>query len=218
MSGEDDRELIEACRNGRVEAFGRLVMRYKDRLYPTLLRLTGNAEDALDLIQDTFLRAYQKIDGFHGESSFYTWIYRIAVNLALSERRKRKPPIRLSDVPAFDPADAADDPGRSDPSSRLERQERERLVQKALDQLPPDFRTVVVLKDLEGLRYETIAEVLNVPVGTVRSRLHRGRADLRSRLSALLDEGEAAPLPLEGASTRGQDKEGRLKPHDPDFP
>lgn len=217
MTGEDERELIEACRAGRVEAFGRLVVRYKDRLYPTLLRFTGNAEDALDLIQDTFLRAYQKIDRFHGESSFYTWVYRIAVNLALSERRKRRPPIRLSDIPSFDPADAADDPGRSDPSSRLERREREQMVQKALDQLPPDFRAVVVLKDLEGLRYEKIAEILDIPVGTVRSRLHRGRAELRSRLGALLGEGEADTLPLEGAGTRGQDMEGRLEPHDPDF-
>ena len=87
----DDLSLIAECRAGRTDAFGTLVQRYQDRLYPTALRLTGRAEDALDLLQDAFLRAFQKLGGFHGDSSFYTWVYRIMVNLALSERRKRSP-------------------------------------------------------------------------------------------------------------------------------
>src|SRR5881628_11926 len=91
MSGcLDDQCLIAACRAGKTEAFGVLVNRYQDRLYPTIFRLTGCAEDALDLLQETFLRAYEKLERFHGESSFYTWVYRIAINLALSDRRKRR--------------------------------------------------------------------------------------------------------------------------------
>src|SRR5262249_5466148 len=95
--------LIDACRAGKTEAFGVLVNRYQDRLYPTLFRLTGCAEDALDLLQESFLRAYQKLDRFQGESSFYTWVYRIAVNLALSDLRKRRH--GLANGLAFDPPD-----------------------------------------------------------------------------------------------------------------
>src|SRR5437764_14380907 len=91
MSGcPDENRLIAACRDGKTEAFGVLVNRYQDRLYPTVFRVTGCAEDALDLLQEAFLRAYQKLDRFHGESSFYTWVYRIVINLALSDRRKRR--------------------------------------------------------------------------------------------------------------------------------
>src|SRR3954470_8655811 len=91
MSGcLEDQCLIDACRAGKTEAFGVLVSRYQDRLYPTVFRLTGCAEDAQDLLQEAFLRAYEKLARFHGESSFYTWVYRIAINLALSDRRKRR--------------------------------------------------------------------------------------------------------------------------------
>src|SRR5215210_6031696 len=98
MSGlVDDKCLIEACRAGKTEAFGVLVRRYQDRLYPTVLRLTGCADDAHDVLQDAFLRAYQKLGKFQGESSFYTWVYRIAINLALSGRRRRRRLFRLGD-------------------------------------------------------------------------------------------------------------------------
>ncbi len=211
MNGrEDDQELVGACRAGRTEAFGRLVMRYKDRLHATLVRLTGSVEDAQDLVQDAFLRAYEKLDHFQGSSSFYTWVYRIAVNLALSERRKRKPPLRLSDVPSFDPANAADDLERSDPTAPIERRERETMVQKALLELSPDFRKVVILKDLEGMRYEEIAEVLGVPVGTVRSRLHRGRCELKGRLEVMMGERvEGRPERVRTIETRGPGRDDR---------
>src|SRR4051794_29633489 len=141
MSGYiEDQELIEACRSGKTEAFGVLVRRYQDRLFPTVLRLTGCAEDSYDLLQETFLRAYSKLSRFHGESSFYTWIYRIAVNLALSGRRRRRPTLRLgSDQPGeADPADKKD----SDPSIPVERAERDQMIQNALDALAPDHRAV----------------------------------------------------------------------------
>lgn len=191
MGREDDQRLVEACRAGRTEAFGMLVLRYKDRLYPTIARLTGSPEDALDILQDAFLRAYQKLGHFQGGSSFYTWVYRIAVNLALSERRKRRPAIHRPGPLALDPAEAADDPERSDPAGPLELADRKRLVEQALETLAPEYRAVVVLKDMDGLRYEEIAETLGIPIGTVRSRLHRGRCELRDRLGPLLHAEDA---------------------------
>jgi RNA polymerase sigma-70 factor, ECF subfamily len=191
MSGcTDDQSLIAACRSGQTEAYGVLIRRYQDRLYPTVLRLTGCAEDAQDLLQETFLRAYQKLGHFQGESSFYTWVYRIAVNLALSNRRRRRPDCRAGcgNDGHGNLVDSATDFRETDPSLPLERIERERTVQAALDALAADHRAVVVLKEFDGLRYEEIAAVLGIPVGTVRSRLHRARCELRDRLRGLVDD------------------------------
>lgn len=188
----DDQELVEACRAGRSEAFGILVRRYQDRIYPTLLRLTGSPEDACDLLQDAFLRAYEKLDRFQGESSFYTWIYRIAVNLALSDRRRRKVIGRSPKSLDAEPVERAEDTASTDPSLPLERAEQEARVLEALGRLLPDQRAVVVLKDLDGHRYDEIAALLGIPVGTVRSRLHRARGELRVLLQDLFEE---APAP-----------------------
>jgi RNA polymerase sigma-70 factor (ECF subfamily) len=185
MSGhpEDDR-LIAACRSGKTEAFGVLVQRYQDRLYPTVFRLTGCAEDALDLLQEAFLRAYQKLDRFNGESSFYTWVYRIAINLALSNLRKHRHGRACTGTAVDPPAGrSTDDPARS-----LLRAERDAQIQQALDALAPDHRTIVVMKEFDELRYEEIATILGIPVGTVRSRLHRARLELRHRLRGLIDD------------------------------
>ncbi|MDX2037081.1 MAG: sigma-70 family RNA polymerase sigma factor [Isosphaeraceae bacterium] len=189
MSETDDRALIAACRAGRSDAFGALVQRYQSRLYPTALRLTGRPEDALDLLQDAFLRAFEKLGGFHGESSFYTWLYRITVNLALSERRRKSSRIvpRVASDAGPEPEDRSID---HEPSSSLERAELDRAVQSALDALAPDHRAVIVMKEFDGLRYEEIAALLDVPVGTVRSRLHRARHDLRERLRSLSDSAD----------------------------
>lgn len=189
MTGsQDDQPLIEACRAGDTQAFGELVRRYKDRLYPMLLRMTGCAEDAQDRLQDTFLLAFEKIHHFEGESSFYTWLYRIAVNVALSRRRKRRGPIRFSDVRPEGLPELASDPDQSDPSLPLERAERDALIQSALNSLAPDHRAVVVLKEFDGLRYEEVAAILGVPIGTVRSRLHRARQELRERLHGIVEQ------------------------------
>jgi RNA polymerase sigma-70 factor (ECF subfamily) len=188
MTGmDDDLALIAACRSGQTQAFGTLVRRYQDRLYPTAFRLTGGAEDALDLVQDTFLRAFEKLGSFRGDSSFYTWIYQVMLRLALTERRKKKL-IRLRQKEDEDPREPTDDSVDRDPSFRLERQERSQAIQDALDALMPDHRAVVVMKEFDGLRYEEIAAILEIPVGTVRSRLHRARLDLRERLKSIVDE------------------------------
>jgi RNA polymerase sigma-70 factor, ECF subfamily len=189
MAGcNDDQYLITACLAGRTDAFGILVRRYQDRLFPTVLRLLGCAEDAHDLLQDAFLKAYEKLGSFHGESSFYTWLYRIAVNLALSDRRKRKTMWRLREDRRGEPLDVADDVRHTDPTLPLEQAERDGLIQAALNSLAPDHRAVVVMKDLDGLHYEEIAVILEIPIGTVRSRLHRARHELRERLRGVIDE------------------------------
>jgi RNA polymerase sigma-70 factor (ECF subfamily) len=184
----DEKSLIDACRAGNTEAFGVLVGRYQDRLYPTVFRLTGCADEAQDILQDTFLRAFEKLDRFQGESSFYTWVYRIAVNLALSGRRKRRPLLRLFAANDGTEREPIFDPSEHDPSIPLERAERDRMIQEALNALAPDHRAVVVMKEYDGLHYDEIGAVLGVPVGTVRSRLHRARCDLRDRLRGLVDD------------------------------
>jgi RNA polymerase sigma-70 factor (ECF subfamily) len=184
MSGHpDDNRLITACRSGKTEAFGVLVRRYQDRLYPTVFRLSGCAEDALDLLQEAFLRAYQKLDHFNGESSFYTWVYRIAVNLAFSDLRKRRP-----DTSGGFPIDPPDERTADDPAASLERAERDEQIQQALGALSPDHRTIVVMKEFDDLSYEEIGAMLGIPVGTVRSRLHRARCELRELLRGMMDD------------------------------
>ena len=200
----DDLTLIAECGAGRTDAYGHLVRKYQDRLYPTALRLTGGVEDALDLLQDTFLRGFQKLGSFHGESGFYTWIYRIMVNLALTERRKRTPRL-FRGTGGADAIDAPDRSPASDPTAPVERAEREAEVQAALGALAPDHRAVVVMKEFDGLRYEEIAEALGVPVGTVRSRLHRARSELRERLRP----------PDEGPEPGGEPEPARSDPGDP---
>jgi RNA polymerase sigma-70 factor, ECF subfamily len=186
----DDHTLVEACRAGQTEAFGALVERYQERLYQVLLHVSGSADDARDVLQDTFLRAYEKLDQFQGDSSFYTWVYRIGVNLALSghrRRRSRAALCRTNDHGATRNEEPADHSVDSDPTYPLERAEREQIVEAALRQLGPEHRAVVILKDFDGRRYEEIGVILNVPVGTVRSRLHRARCELRDRLRCLID-------------------------------
>jgi RNA polymerase sigma-70 factor (ECF subfamily) len=203
MTGsQDDHTLVAACRAGHTESFGELVRRYQDRLYPTVVRLIGSPEDAQDILQDAFVRAFEKLDQFHGESSFYTWVYRIAVNLALSGRRKRHgrgqswPNHCLDDRSALDPPDSSLE---TDPAMALELVERETMIEAALDALGPEHRAVVVLKDFDGHRYEEISALLKIPVGTVRSRLHRARCELRDRLRFLIDGDGVSPRLLHHA-------------------
>jgi RNA polymerase sigma-70 factor, ECF subfamily len=186
----DDQSLVQACRAGQTEAFGMLVQRYQERLYPTILRLIGSAEDAEDVLQDSFVRAFEKLEQFQGDSSFYTWIYRIAVNLALSGYRRRRSRAALRtkhERHACDRDGPLDESPDSDPTIPVERAERERIIEAALDKLGPEHRAVIILKDFDGHRYEEISAILKVPVGTVRSRLHRARCELRDRLSSLVD-------------------------------
>jgi len=181
----EDLELVTRSRAGDVAAFTLLVRRYEDRVYNLALRLVGNREDAADVAQEAFLAAYEGLERFRGESAFYTWLYSIAVNKALSFRRARdarKEFVLASEDP---PLEAAGNPGEI-PEAEILAREKSEAIAAAIAKLPEEFRAAVVLKDIEGLEYEEIAEVVGVALGTVKSRLHRGRLALREALKPYL--------------------------------
>jgi len=184
----EDSRLIEECLKGRAEAFADLVRKYQDRLYNTVYRIVGNAEDARDLVQDSFVQAYRSLDRFHGDAAFYTWLYRIAVNAAISHKRRHRVTVPFDSGREQGGFEPADDSANSEPSGRMEQDERDRQVREALDGLPAEYRAVLVLKEIDGQKYEAIAQALNCPIGTVRSRLHRARLELRDRLKHLMEE------------------------------
>ena len=168
-----DARLVEAAQRGDRDAFGDLVARYQDRLFNTLLRIAGSREDAADAVQDAFVQAYVKLDSFRGDSQFFTWLYRIAMNVALSRRRRRRPVGSLDAAKmnaGEEPMDAA-----AGPRDQLLAEERAQQVHSALADLGEVHRKILVLRELEGCSYETIADILELPVGTVRSRLFRAQ-------------------------------------------
>jgi RNA polymerase sigma-70 factor, ECF subfamily len=182
----DDAQLIDDALAGNSSAFGRLVTRYQDRLYNTLVHVVGSTDEAYDVVQDAFVQAYLKLRSFQRNSAFYTWLYRIAFNLAISRRRRHKPTASIEqsrELTGGEPTSRDDAPG--DP---LDREERVHQVRAALANMTEEFRTVLVLREIDGCCYETIAEVLELPIGTVRSRLHRARLELREQLKEVFQE------------------------------
>lgn len=184
----EDETLVAQARSGDRAAFGELVRRHQDAVYRVVRRTSRvDAARAEDLAQETFLRAFQALDRFRGDSPFIHWLFRIATNLTINRvttvaaRTERKAvsldaPIRsMNGDKTIDPADRH----APAPGAELERHELKSALGEALDRLPEEFRAAVVLRDVEGLEYDSIAEVLNVPIGTVRSRIHRGREALR---------------------------------------
>lgn len=193
----EDAVLVRRVQDGDAAAFTTLVSKYQDKVYNACWRLCGHVEDARDLTQEAFFRAYQGIATFKGQSGFYTWLFRIAVNLALSHRRKASYRTAQSlDGPVgygsqADPLVARmADPSAPNPSARTMQTELQGQIEAALESLEPEYRTVVVLRDIEGMDYAQIAAVLEVAVGTVKSRLHRARAALRERLAPYVAMGE----------------------------
>ena len=183
---KDDAQLIDATLAGESAAFGTLVTKYQDRLYNTLVHLVGSSEDARDVAQDAFVQAFVKLDRFRGASAFYTWLYRIAFNLAMSHRRRKKPTTSLDEArerTGKEPIEDDDDPG-----GQLQRDEQATQVRAALARLSDEHRVVLVLREIDGCRYDAIAEILDLPVGTVRSRLFRARIQLRDELKQILQE------------------------------
>lgn len=189
-TGQDDLSLVRSAAGGRPEAFDALVLRHQDRLYGIVHRLVGDPEKAMDLVQETFLKAWRGLPSFEGGSAFFTWLYRIARNVVTSAARYEgvRPKIRVA-------LHGADEDGGSmeieaadaGPELRLSADERRSLVLGAIAALPPDFREIVVLRDMEDRAYEEIADLLEIPVGTVRSRLHRARMELKERLKHAFD-------------------------------
>jgi RNA polymerase sigma-70 factor (ECF subfamily) len=183
---QSDARLVEAAQEGDRDAFGDLVQRYQDRLFNTMLRIAGSREDAADAVQDAFVQAYLKLETFRGDAQFFTWLYRIAMNVALSRQRRTRAIGSLDaakDCAGEEPMDAT-----NSPEQRLLVQEQVEQVQSALADLGEQHRKILVLREMEGCSYEVIADILELPVGTVRSRLFRARMQLREKLHELWNE------------------------------
>jgi RNA polymerase sigma-70 factor, ECF subfamily len=146
--------------------------------------LLDNVEDAKDAVQEAFVQAFLNLKSFQGSSAFYTWLYRIAYNVAATRRRRKRPEVSLEVTREHSGMEPLDD-ARS-PAEQLEGEERSEQVRRALARLSDEHRNVLVLREIEGCCYETIAEILALPVGTVRSRLHRARWEMRNELKAVL--------------------------------
>ncbi len=183
----DEAELIERARKGDTKAFGALVERYQRRVVGVALAVVHNQEDALELAQETFIRAYENLAGFESRSSFSTWLYRITANLAIDFRRRetRHPMVRgeeaeneLRRMPS----------GLGDTFKAARRSELARRIDEALKELTPEHRAVILLREVEGLSYDEISEVMQCPRGTVMSRLHYARNHLREILKDLSED------------------------------
>ncbi len=192
MQPDPDRALVDAAARGDTDAFGVLVARYQSRILNLALALTSDAADADDLAQDTFIRAYKAIGKFRGDSSFRTWLYRVAVNvinthLAGRARRWKWWGRSLDAAPAGEgDADTVREVAAGDPPID-EDMARRQVIDRALATLPADMRVAVTLRDIHGFDYAEIAGMLGVPIGTVESRIFRGRQRLRPLLAGLID-------------------------------
>lgn len=176
VSAQDpDGALIERIQDGDRAAFNQLVLKYRNRVMGIAARMVGDRAEAEDLAQDVFVKAYHALDGFHGDALFSTWLYRITANSCLNHRKRRR---REATTALDGPAPTAPD-GAANPQSLLERKELKLLLEKAIQALPQDQRLVLILRDIEGLSYEEIADSTGLELGTVRSRLHRARSALR---------------------------------------
>jgi RNA polymerase sigma-70 factor (ECF subfamily) len=183
---KDDAQLIVEAVEGNSAAFGQLVTRYQDRLYNTLVHVVGSTDAAYDVVQDAFVQAYVKLETFERASAFYTWLYRIAFNLAISRRRREKPTLSVElarDASGHEPIDRG-----PAPDARLEQEERAGQVQRALAALSDEHRAILILREVDECGYEQIAEILDLPIGTIRSRLHRARLQLRDQLKGVFQE------------------------------
>jgi RNA polymerase sigma-70 factor (ECF subfamily) len=195
-SGSREAELFCKAQNGDRAAFGQIVLLFQDRLYNAILRIVGDRDEARELTQEAFTRALVKIDSFRGEAGPYTWLFRIAVNLAISELRKTQRHRTFSlDQPAHygrgeDQASALVDRMAEsriqNPAELSENRERDQQVLAALGRLDAEYRAVLVMRDVEGFDYQQMAHVLSLPLGTLKSRLFRARLALRDELKGYL--------------------------------
>jgi len=188
----DDRDLISRCRDGSRDAFDELITRYQRRVYTFAYRLTGNADDAADIAADTFVRLYTSLASFRGDSSFVTWLFRVVTNIYLDSRKKKR--VRqtqsLDEVVELEESAVQrqiEDAGPS-PHEIAEARERTAAIQAAVASLPEHQRIMVVMYHVDGLAYEEIAEALQLPIGTVKSRLNRARLALRQKLEPLREQ------------------------------
>jgi RNA polymerase sigma-70 factor (ECF subfamily) len=193
----DDALLVEQCRLGRSPAMERLILKYQNRIYNVILKICANHDDAAELTQETFVKVIENIDRFECRSSFYTWLFRIAVNLTLNHCQKSVR-LRAKSLDAQDDEHSEDarnllqeflsDDSSPDPAAVAQNKELCRIALKALADLDNDHRAVIVLRDIEGMDYARIARVLGIELGTVKSRLSRARSNLRQILETVCNE------------------------------
>jgi RNA polymerase sigma-70 factor (ECF subfamily) len=192
-----DEELVRQAASGQPDAFDELVARYQDRVFNVLTRMTGSTQDAEDLAQETFLKAYRALNSFRQGSKFYTWLFRIAVNTGFSRRRqegrrKAHEGARLEgtkdggeDSEQWSLENAAVDRTDSDPVAQLEKEQLRARVREGLKEIDADYRTILILRDIDGIDYDGIAETLEISTAAVKSRLHRARLEMARILKDL---------------------------------
>jgi len=185
-----DQVLVERVKQGDKRAFDLLVQKYQHRIVSLVSRYVSDSVDALDVAQEAFIKAYRAIGNFRGDSAFYTWLYRIAINTAKNYlvARGRRPP--ASDIDAQDAEQFAGDTrlkDRASPEHELLREEIEETVYATIATLPDDLRTAIMLREMEGMSYEEIATTMECPIGTVRSRIFRAREAIDEKLRPLLE-------------------------------
>ena len=188
MSESTDHELIDQTLAGQTEAFNALICRYQDRLVHSLEHALGSREDALEAAQQAFVSAWKNLSGFRRDAAFYSWLYRIAVNAASTAKRRRRiettslDRLRDSGQLALDPSPTAN------PDYNITLAEKESQIQKSLHSIAEEFRQPLVLREIDEMSYDEIAMALEIPVGTVRSRIFRARQELSDRLKRLFPE------------------------------
>ncbi len=185
-----DQELVRRVQQGDKKAFDVLVRKYQQRIVKLISRYVRDQDEALDVAQETFIKAYRALANFRGESAFYTWLYRIAINTAKNYlvSQSRRPPD--TDIDAEDAVQFEGDSKLREtdlPEQLVHRDELERVIYEAIDALPEDLRTAITLRELEGLSYEEIAQAMDCPIGTVRSRIFRAREAIEAKLKPLLE-------------------------------
>ena len=193
MSERDvDAELVARVQRGDKQAFDLLVLKYQRKIMRLLSRMIRDPSEIEDVAQEAFIKAYRALPQFRGESAFYTWLYRIAINtarnwLAQNNRRPSTPSAQENeDGETFDATDNLTD--NSDPESEMASRQIADTVNKAMNDLPEDLRNAIVMREIDGMSYEDIAESMNCPIGTVRSRIFRAREAIATRLRPLLGD------------------------------
>jgi len=189
VSAEEERRILARCKQGDRAAFDDLIRRYEKKVYNFAFRLSGNYDEANDIAAETFVRIFNSLANFRGDSSFITWLFRIVTNVYLDERKRQRarPHQSLEEVIALEESNVQrqiEDPLPT-PEEMTEKRERSDLLQAAIEALPDYQRMMIVLYHTEGKSYEEIAEILDLPIGTVKSRLNRARLSLREYLEPL---------------------------------
>lgn len=186
---DEDEKLVESCRKGDTDAFGVLVERHQKRMLNIAYRMVGDYEAACDVVQESFISAYKAIRKFRGEASFSTWLYRIVINTSRNRRKQMRTRRQWEGRSLDDPIETEEGLLKNDPPSpeaspldRMERKEVQARVQACIDSLDPEFKEVLVLRDIQGFSYDEIRDILRVPDGTVKSRLFRARDGLKDCL------------------------------------